>query len=732
MSDFVVKNSYITTASRLEEIIRNGETMLFVPPFQRSYDWKRESCIRLINDLLDNAKNSDKAYYINQIVIRVIKTLPNKEYSIIDGQQRLTTIFLILSAIRSMTTEQNLKDSIEKQYLYNQINDKGGSTSRKSKITQSSDDDNDMFEYVITNQINRCDRDSKSKILKTYNDILKYFKEKNFSNIQYHSLLNEITNLTYTKIEIPDNIETKIIQKMFEKLNGTGEKLKASDLIRNYLLLPYSSTEQKNIYNKYWVPLENNVRDNIDSFFRYYLECILGKKISSDSIEVYYIFVEYFNKIISSDSISKEIIKIVNYSNIYKNILNCGFSDTLINDYLMRINKLNLLSLYPFYMEILYRYYYNGKVIDKNINTIVELLKIVENYIVRRRLSINISEKNYDEQFSSIIKFIENNFGELNPETLKYYFLDESTISNEYADDEKVREGIKEKDIYRRKGSNQFCQVVLEKLESYLGAKSIYEKFDKPQDKEGSFTIEHIMPKGSDDKKITNKKWKKYLGKNANEIFGFWVNKLANLTITAYNSELGEKEFKNKKKIYKNIDSGLFINKYFDNISNWKKNDIEKRNDELTSVLLGKVYPKLTSTYTPEKIECTFSDLVDEVINKEAIFGNSKVTVFIEDEKIINNQVIKLGDLLKEVLIFINNNYKDDINIIINENIISQISSKGDFLDSNADPIKIGERVYLNTHNGNSTKLKVLKDLLSQCEIDYESLKFEIVKKNRK
>ena len=250
------------------------DKVFIIPPFQRNYDWSIEQCDELFDDIIKAYKTST-THYLGNIVYYVGKNsgASFNELILVDGQQRITTILLLLCAIRDYSKE-DLK--IDSRYL---INDTDIEKFR-IKLKQTSYDYR-IFATVI-NKGNLQESDQKSNVIKNYRHFIRRIKE---SNISPRDIYDTIKKLEVVDVNLEISEDLGKVQTVFEKINSTGKKLQPSDLIRNYLLLSSTSALQEELYNNYRTKLEQQLgNENISKFSKYYLISKLYEDIQNESI----------------------------------------------------------------------------------------------------------------------------------------------------------------------------------------------------------------------------------------------------------------------------------------------------------------------------------------------------------------------------------------------------------------------------------------------------------------
>ena len=214
---------------KVGRFIGNSDTVFIIPPFQRNYSWDEEQCCELFDDILDSIKK-DKSHYIGNIVYYVGENdrAGFNEYILIDGQQRITSILLLLCAIRSKLSAEEAK-RLEKKFLINE-----DETDEKYRVKlKQTDNDLRVFEKIINNSV-LSSEERENKLFKNYN----YFIDRlaDFDEDMATRFYNATANLDIVDLNLKIEKDLEAVQKIFEKINSTGKELSVADLIRNYLL----------------------------------------------------------------------------------------------------------------------------------------------------------------------------------------------------------------------------------------------------------------------------------------------------------------------------------------------------------------------------------------------------------------------------------------------------------------------------------------------------------------
>ncbi|MTF40351.1 DUF262 domain-containing protein [Cyanobacterium aponinum] len=535
----------------LKEIIQ-GEKQYIVPLFQRSYSWGKPQWEQLWSDIVELLENeSNSPHFFGSIVTMQMEFLPEEvsKFLLIDGQQRLTTILILLATIRDQAKIiHNLKlfKEINDKYLINAYDE--GENFYKLLPTQI---DRQSFYQIINEEYNHI-KQQKNLIAECYQFFSR--KIKRFPETEYKKLINIIGGyLIVISIVLSKDDNPYLV---FESLNAKGQPLTQADLIRNYLFMGIQGEKQDKMYQQYWLPMENLLQDNLTDFLRYYLTK-KGKDVKKN--QVYFELKEQTIKNNVSDYL-KDIYKFANY---YSRFLDPNQENNIkVRKYLIRIKSLDIKTVYPFLLNC-YDDWQTNKLSETEF---IDVCKIIENFIIRRFVC-NVQTRGLNRIFALLYTQVSKN---IDLENIN--FLDElkrHLQTQDYPQDEEFREKIKQVKLY---GSNRTekARLILESMEESFGHK---EKVSFE-----NLTIEHIMPQR------LNEWWKNHLGEDYEITHELLLHSLGNLTLTAYNSELSNDSFINKQKELKN--SHLEINKYFQNISQWRREEIDNRAEKLADMAL--------------------------------------------------------------------------------------------------------------------------------------------------
>lgn len=469
------------------------------------------------------------------------------KFTIIDGQQRITTLMLLLLALRDYAFIHREEKSINWKKINNSFlknPDEDDDSQYKLLLTET---DKDILISLIEKR--PIDENLNSRLISNYN----YF----FSNIKNMDLSLQDIYEVIGKLQIVNiNLDrtSDEPQVIFESLNSTGKELSESDLIRNFVLMGLDNKQQKDIYKNIWRPMEQLFRYEkqtllMDRFFRDYLTMKLARIPKLDKI--YEEFKMYTNNCEFStlEDLCKDLYI---YARYYTNmIFEQGTNKNLINLY-KEIKYLKMEVAFPFLLKI--HYDFERNLINED--ELVSIIKLCISYVFRRNIC-DIPTNSLNKTFATLKNEI-NVDDYIN--SIKAFFIlkDDYKI---FPNDEKFSSALKVKDIYHMRIRN----YILSSLENFNNKAPINIE---------NYTIEHIMPQT---KNLSNV-WKKELGKNYETVQKKYLHTIGNLTLTAYNSEMSNKSFSEKMEMNGGFkESALRLNSYVVKQNEWNEKIIKER-----------------------------------------------------------------------------------------------------------------------------------------------------------
>lgn len=539
--------------TKVEEFLSLTKTQFVIPVYQRNYDWRKTECKQLFEDILEVGKNpSLSSHFIGSIVHvhdDVYSSNRIKELSIIDGQQRLTTITLIYLSLYNfarLTNREEMVEEIKETYLINKFSSEDDKL--KLKLTENNDK---ALKFLLRNS-NQETFDDYSNIIANFN----YFKTL-VNDDNFEAVWNGLSKLMFVEVALDKNKDDP--QRIFESLNSTGLELTQADLIRNYILMDLERKYQNEIYENYWQIIEKNATDlktnssKVSDFIRDYLT--LENKTIPNKGKVYQEFKnKYTNMSLTQwqDALEKIKSLVLHYNKL---INPKNEKDKDIQKQLNYIDRLEINVAFPFLMKVYDDY--NQNVIDKN--TFINVLELVQSYVWRRFIT-GLPTNSLNKTFMSLYEKVEKaNY----LESLQRTLLAKSG-GQKFPRDGEIKEALKSKNVYNINSRNR--TYFLERLENYNNKEPVIIEGNS------DITVEHIFPQNPDPKwkqDLDNEEYK-YIKNNL-------LNTIANLTLSGNNGQLSNKSFIDKRDLleYGYKDSRLWLNRYLAELNFWNKDNLE-------------------------------------------------------------------------------------------------------------------------------------------------------------
>lgn len=546
------------TSANLLSIIK-GPRQFIIPIYQRTYSWLLPQCNKLFNDILKISSNeSMQGHFIGSVVyfqesIHTVSDVP--KLLVIDGQQRLTTVTLIVIALAEFIRDNNVEidTTFTKLQNYYLLNAEEDSELRYKLLLTKRDKE------TLINLINGIEpaEDHSLRLVENY----KFFKSK-ISKENIGDVYNGILRLFIVDVALEKDKDNP--QLIFESMNSTGLDLSQADLIRNYILMGQDIKLQTLLYEQFWFPMEQSYGNEYAARFNWFIRDYLSVKtgIIPTISQVYEDFKIYVQNDKSSSTITEVVQDLFKYSGYYVNMVLRKEKNLELKKLFSNILKLKVDVSYPFLLPVYNDY--TDEVIT--VEEFKEIIKLVENYVFRRAIC-GIPTNSLNKTFSTLYKSVDK-FQYM--ESIKAAFQLMENYKRFPDDIEFVRE-IASKDVYNFRSRN----YLLHSLENYNR-----KEFVNMDD----YTIEHIMPQNPK----LSAKWQNMLGENWQEIQKAYLHTLGNLTLTGYNSELSDHPFDIKKSVEGGFDdSPLRLNRFMQNIDIWNEDMINKRAKLLASLAIN-------------------------------------------------------------------------------------------------------------------------------------------------
>lgn len=680
----------------LFRLLDGGDKRFVIPVYQRPYSWKKANCELLIKDLLNLSKRNDDATHFFGSIVYVVNNIGScNEYIIIDGQQRITTISLLLLAIRNYITEKQLDiginpNKITTSYLTDEYAD--SAKKLKLKLVQGDDDAYDRL-------IEKSQPISNNNVTVNYNYFYEILSSSSKEDIK--GLYDAIRKLIIVNISLnPHNGDDP--QLIFESLNSTGLDLEEADKIRNYVLMKMPSAQQERIYKNYWEKLEKKVsKEDINKFIRHYL-AVKTRELANEN-KLYFAFKSYREKN-NSLQIEDILSDILIYADFYNQIKNAKISDRISYlNAIARINKLEVNTIMPLLFDLFYAK--NQALLTEEEMTVC--VSVIESYIARRivcGLPTSALNKIFVGMGAEIQRYINKN-GATFVDALKYSILSK-TGKSRFPTDHDFAEKFVAYELYNAKPNTR--KYFFERLENYNNREriAVEEQIDN-----GELTIEHIMPQ------TLTREWKESLGDKWELIHSKYIDTVGNLTLTAYNSDYSNLMFARKKTLTdKGFDySKLSLNTYVKTCDTWTETEIIKR-AELLSSWAEKIWQTPVTSFAPDVVEewTTLDDEIDftnKTVLKINLIGDEIACDNISDAyKKVNATLYMLDPVL---FANIDNNYHSETSSALRK------------------PFELSATMFIETNLSSQHKINILRELFDNFDMDYQDLKFLIRPKQK-
>lgn len=568
--DFYIGDDFLQAGETTLNKLLNTSRQFIVPIFQRNYSWQKNQYEQLWFDILRASKFKEKQnHFIGSIVYIDMGTPAGRpqQLLLIDGQQRLTTISILLCAIKDYVQKFNLETKlinlakIKNQFLYN--SDEIDEDRYKLLLNVQ---DKETYIKLIDNTIFTVNKPA-TNIIKCY----EFFYERIEDFIKQHGQIDEIYagifKLSLVSISLDKDSDNP--QMIFESMNSTGKDLSQTDLLRNYLLMDLTPEKQTRLYKTYWKPMEElfgeDIYKNDLNKFDYFIRDFLTLKSDTGYIckinNVYENFKRYY---LDNNCEKFAVLKdLFTYAKYYACIDLLQENDDELKLYWQEFKKLDSHVVYPFLLK-LYDDYSRQILIKEDFK---KILQVVISYLWRRAIC-EIPTNSLSKTFATLYQAVDKD--DYVNSVIKAFVFKSSY--KRFPSDYEVREKLQTKDIYHFR----LRKYLLEALENY------YHK--EPIDlNTANYTIEHIMPQNIEH----NLSWQQMLGEDWQEVHSLYLHTLGNLTITGYNAEMSNKSFWEKV----NGESGfkhshLKLNESIAQCDVWNKKSIQRRTNILTDIIL--------------------------------------------------------------------------------------------------------------------------------------------------
>lgn len=620
------------TDSKIRSFIGNSERVFLIPPFQRNYTWSKEQCEELFDDIISSIKKQ-KSHYIGNIVYFVGKDSSASflQYILVDGQQRITSILLLLSAIRNHLPENDFdKMAIDKKYLTNEF----GTEKFKVKLKQTESDEVIFDKILLGSPL--TEEEHNSNLFKNFEYFNNRLNDLADDGVDIKQFYNAVGDLDIVDLDLKIENDLEAVQKIFEKINSTGKPLSPADLIRNYLLIATTIERQQQLYDNYWVKLESlyNDKNNISDFAKHYLITKRGDWVEEN--KMYTTFRSYFsNTGEEKEQILSEMLRLSKYYNWFKN---ANTDNSSLN---VMIKELNILKSDDMYSLLLILF---DKLYNINNDELMKVMDMLVDFMIRYRI-VGLSNGSADLRSTLFNILTKITSGEIEPnyDSIKYELSNSPSPNGRFPNDEEFKLAL------QSKVNISYAKALLYKME-YKETRNIFVDISK-------ITIEHVLPQS------LSKEWIEYLDgeEEAAKIHNTYLNCIGNLAMLSgsYNSSNSNKPWSFKKDILSQAQ--FMLTQRIASNEEWKENEIKDRNIELSEKAI-----KYISGPLPREKDYKTMETMDEFVpGLYDIFNNSlNVTGTNINSVVINKEVYPISGWYELVYQLCNIYYDDNKEII--------------------------------------------------------------------
>lgn len=683
------------SAQPLFELFKITGKKLVIPLYQRNYDWQLQHCQQLLRDLVHLTEHPEDTHFFGSIVS--VEPGYTNEIFIIDGQQRITSVSLLLIALvnlykAKLRTSQHPEfvDFMMDTYLINRYS----TETRKVRLTPIERDRVALDALVYKRPEEYVEN---SNITRNYHFFYNAILE---SGVEIDTFLRACERLIVINIELEENDDPQLI---FESLNSTGLDLSEADKIRNYLLMSLSQEEQKRLYHDRWNPIEELTHYEPSAFVRDYLTMKLARRKVDRIDEVYWSFKHYAEE----QAISREeLLKDMHYfAKLYRAIDDATLGDATLQQKLSQWRTLDTKVAHPFFMAFL-DYAQRHEISAQEQAAVYDL---IEGYYARR-IICSLPSSSYIATFATLHKQVVQLMQQTGaPEHVSYvevlkYVLLQKQDNEAFPRDEMVKCDFKTRQVYKiQKRARTF---LLERMEN-RDSKETHPVVRLMA--ENQISVEHIMPQK------LSPKWKAELGEDWERIYTQYLHTMANLTLTAYNSTYSNSTFAEKRDMDHGFKDSIFrLNQSLAQLSQWTEQELLARQQQLLEVFF-KLWPMPDTHFRPDVVEVRNVSLADD---KHSLSGQKIQAFYWQGTRYKVNSWVEMIKQMCQLLLL---EHKATLLQLCYSEDKSYFSTEGDDYTS-----EFSEGMHVQTHNDTTAKFRILQYAFSACNIPFSELTFEL------
>lgn len=554
------------TEAKFLEFLKKSPQFV-IPIYQRTYSWTEQQCMQLWDDIIRAGSDTQVPAHFMGSIVYIEKDLyqvsNSKPLLVIDGQQRLTTVTILLAALAQYVDglDENKREPIDgfspkkirNYYLLNP--EEEGEKKHKLILSQT---DKDTLISVVNNS--DLPKEFSIRVKENY-ELFQDLIQKNGDELTI--ICNGLLKLMVVDIALSRGQDNP--QLIFESMNSTGKELSQADLIRNYILMGLEPEFQTELYEKYWRPMELDFGQeaygtHFDAYMRYFLTVKMGEIPNINN--VYEEFKNYSRRreiaTLGVEALVKDIRETSKY---FCAMALDGEKDSELKIAFADLRELKVDVAYPFLLSLYADY--KANVLSKD--DFITIVRLIESYVFRRAVC-NIQTNSMNKTFGNFAKSVNKDHY---LESVEAHFALMPSYRR-FPSDEEFKRDIKLRNLYNFPRQSYW----LRRLENFDRKERVYVE---------DYTIEHIMPQNE----RLSSAWKTALGDNWKEIQEKYLHTLGNLTLTGYNSEYSDKSFQEKRDMDGGFkDSPLRVNEGLASLEKWDEKEIVKRADKLANKAL--------------------------------------------------------------------------------------------------------------------------------------------------
>ena len=550
------------TEAKLLDFLKKSPQFI-IPIYQRTYSWSESQCRQLWEDILRAGGNDEiSAHFVGSIVYiekSLYQVTSQSPLLVIDGQQRLTTVSLIIEALARHLADSEPLDGfsakkLRSYYLLNPLED----DQRRYKLLLTQTDKQSLLSIVDQKPL-------PSEHSLRLKESFEFFEEQvKGLGEDLVPLCKGLAKLMVVDISLSRDQDNP--QLIFESMNSTGLELSQADLIRNFILMGLEPEHQTRLYKDHWRPMEvafgqEAYGKHFDGFMRHYLIVKSGK--IPNVRQVYEAFKSYARSPqIASAGIDALVADLHAFAGHYCAMALGQESDPFLDSAFRDLRELKVDVAYPLLLE-LYHDYSDGMLPAEELE---QAVRMVESYVFRRAVCA-IPTNSLNKTFATFGSALKK---DRYLESIRAHFLLLPSYRR-FPDDEEFRREIKVRDLYNFRSRSYW----LRRTENHGRKERV------PVDE---YTIEHILPQNEN----LPQAWRDTLGADWKRVQETWLHTLGNLTLTGYNAEYSDRPFAEKRDMTGGFrESPLRVNEGLGALSTWDEASIQARADRLAHKAAG-------------------------------------------------------------------------------------------------------------------------------------------------